>query len=445
MTSFEPIYYTYVPTAARSRRATTQKHSFPVEEQHIVPDRRLLDDTQRSNDGNVSGSELQENNDTENVVDNDYNIDLPTSYSISQVNTGEDSSLENKIWEDRIASPRTYDDDSSSIEIVLDPRLYQETLIEGLQKGYDTQDTLMLEDNKSNSDEQENFSTGGSHSPSVDYSIEPLDPLTIRDQDQSDSSYSDPEELEHGSSPYFLQQHGNIAIESIKEGENNEQQGCRKRRHLSETESDDNTRPAKQRRTRSLPIDNEQTSSRHNGAEGHPWPRPIIGPSSIAPSTMIDSSTLNFGGHSPATSDGNHYYSPPSAQSPSLAEPAPTAEYQEWPFQGFLKRTKIRNDTIYNLEFRLQDVPEHLHLPILSEAFGIVEVAQTPPPHSILHSRVQPARLRAKGKRVRWEPKEHETILRMKESGCSWEEIHYALPHRTLAAIQVQYSTKLKK
>ncbi|APA10370.1 predicted protein [Sclerotinia sclerotiorum 1980 UF-70] len=82
MTSFEPIYYTYVPTAPRSRRAITQKHSFPVEEQHIVPDRRLIDDTQRSNDGNDSGSELQENSNKENV-DNDYNTDLPTSYSIS--------------------------------------------------------------------------------------------------------------------------------------------------------------------------------------------------------------------------------------------------------------------------------------------------------------------------------------------------------------------------
>lgn len=59
MTSFEPIYYTYIPTAPLSRRATAQKHSFPAEEQHIVPDRRLFDDTQRTNDGNDSGSELQ--------------------------------------------------------------------------------------------------------------------------------------------------------------------------------------------------------------------------------------------------------------------------------------------------------------------------------------------------------------------------------------------------
>lgn len=302
----------------------------------------------------------------------------------------------------------------------------------------------MLEDDKSNPDEQENFSTGGSHSP-VDYSIDPSHPLTIRDPDQSDSSYSDPEELEHGSSPYFLQQHGDIAVGSIKEGENNDQQGRRKRRHLAETEinrdseSDDNARPAKQRRTRSLPINNEQTSSRHNGAEDHPWPRPIVSPSSTAPSTMIDSSTSNFGGHSPAPSDGNHCYS----RSPSLVKPATTTEYREWPFQGFLKRTIIGNDTTYTLEFQLQHVPEHLHLPVITEALGADTLAQTQRSCSILHSEVRPAG--PKGKRVRWEADEHETIVRMKKDGCSWEEIHDALPHRTQAAIQVQYSTKLKR
>ena len=41
---------------------------------------------------------------------------------------------------------------------------------------------------------------------------------------------------------------------------------------------------------------------------------------------------------------------------------APLAEYREWPFQGFLKRTTIGNQTIYNLEFELPCIPEHLDL-----------------------------------------------------------------------------------
>lgn len=59
MTSFEPIHYTYVPTAPRSKRAIVQIHSFPLEEQQIVPDRRLFGDAQRTKDGDDSGSEPQ--------------------------------------------------------------------------------------------------------------------------------------------------------------------------------------------------------------------------------------------------------------------------------------------------------------------------------------------------------------------------------------------------
>ncbi|CAD6441988.1 0f39ad71-8d26-41ee-8010-306dc583070e [Sclerotinia trifoliorum] len=265
MTSFEFIYYIYVPTAPRSRRAAIQKYSFPAKEQHIVLDRRLFDDTQRSNDSNDSGSELQGTKTTRGF-----------------------KPKEKKTWEDKITSPRIYDGDSSSIQTVLNPRLYQEVLIEGLQKGSNTQDTLMLGDNKSNSDEQENLSMGGSHCPPVDYSIELFAIKII---------------------------HRDIAVGSIKEGENNEQQGRRKQRYLPETEinkdseSDDNIRSAKQRRTRPLPIDNEQTSFRYNGTQGHPWSRPIIGLSSTTSSTMIDSSTSNFGRHSPATSDsGTVFY-----------------------------------------------------------------------------------------------------------------------------------------
>ncbi|KAM0124092.1 hypothetical protein ACHAO1_011141, partial [Botrytis cinerea] len=44
----------------------------------------------------------------------------------------------------------------------------------------------------------------------------------------------------------------------------------------------------------------------------------------------------------------------------------------------------------------------------------------------------------------RWTSSENKKILNMKKRGCSWEEIHNALPNRTQGAIQVQYSTKIK-
>ncbi|APA15664.1 predicted protein [Sclerotinia sclerotiorum 1980 UF-70] len=130
---------------------------------------------------------------------------------------------------------------------------------------------------------------------------------------------------------------------------------------------------------------------------------------------MIDSSTLNFGGHSRTTSDGNHCYSPSSPINPTYAEPATTTEYREWPFQGFLKRTIIGNDTIYTLEFQLQHVPEHLHLPVIAEALDANTFAQTQSSCSILYSEVRP--IGPKEKRVRWEADEHETIDTSSDSG----------------------------
>ncbi len=82
---------------------------------------------------------------------------------------------------------------------------------------------------------------------------------------------------------------------------------------------------------------------------------------------------------------------PRPSQSP--LESLPVTEYQEWPFQGFLKRTKIRNETTYNLEFRLPRILEHLYLPVLSKALGIrshkeTSVEATTPHNTVAHSKV---------------------------------------------------------
>lgn len=114
--------------------------------------------------------------------------------------------------------------------------------------------------------------------------------------------------------------------------------------------------------------------------------------------------------------DYGHLPTLQTSRSPSArVELASIAEYQEWLSQSLPKRTRIGNETVYNLESQLPHIPEHLHLPA------------------------------AKRKCVPWKPKENKTVLKMKERGCSWKEILNALPHRILGAIQVQYSTKLKK
>jgi len=45
-----------------------------------------------------------------------------------------------------------------------------------------------------------------------------------------------------------------------------------------------------------------------------------------------------------------------------------------------------------------------------------------------------------KRKHVKWTTEEDATALKMRdEDGCSWEEIHDALSHRTLETIQAHY------
>jgi hypothetical protein len=147
----------------------------------------------------------------------------------------------------------------------------------------------------------------------------------------------------------------------------------------------------------------------------------------------------------PVANDDDHHSR--TSRSPSVtAESAPFAEYQEWPFRGYLKRTKIGDKTIYSLEFQLPHVQEHEHLH--SEALGMRSdketAAEAATPHDAsAPSKMHPAAVRPRIKRLRWTDEEDATVLKMRdEDGCSWEEIAKApllLPHRTPEAIQQHY------
>ena len=62
---------------------------------------------------------------------------------------------------------------------------------------------------------------------------------------------------------------------------------------------------------------------------------------------------------------------------------------------------------------------------------------------TVTHSKARLVELRYLSKRIPWTKEEDETLVKMKEDGCSWEEISDALPSRTPGAIQVRYFTKL--
>jgi len=93
----------------------------------------------------------------------------------------------------------------------------------------------------------------------------------------------------------------------------------------------------------------------------------------------------------------NDHHTLRTSRSPSITiQSAPGAEYQEWPFQGVLKHTKVENKTTFQLKFQLLYVPECLHFPALSEALGIHSNKRTSAKAAtarniVVQSKVQPA------------------------------------------------------
>lgn len=212
---------------------------------------------------------------------------------------------------------------------------------------------------------------------------------------------------------------------------------------------DEDPRPAKRRKPRAAPTAAPTTCRRHTSELRLGQTRPLVVPSTARPE-IDDAQSQADDGCSSTFVDKSHRHASRSSRSPSAAaEAALAAEYQEWPFQGFLKRIKIGDDVTYNLEFKLPSISEQLHLPIDPKALDIFSSKEAPakvPTHheAVAHSKIHQASLQPKKRRVKWTPEEDATLVRMRNDGCSWEDIGAALPHRSLGTIQVHYSTKLK-
>jgi hypothetical protein len=124
-------------------------------------------------------------------------------------------------------------------------------------------------------------------------------------------------------------------------------------------------------------------------------------------------------------------------------------EYWEWPFQGFLKRTRIGDNVMYNLEFKLPSILEHLYLLIDSKALDICSSKEAPAKASThhdaaAHSKIHQAPLKPKKSKVLW-IEDDIKLVQMWNEGRLWEYIFAALPNRSEGSIRVHYLTKFKK
>jgi hypothetical protein len=200
---------------------------------------------------------------------------------------------------------------------------------------------------------------------------------------------------------------------------------------------DEDPRPAKRRKPRSAPAAT---------APLHLRSHPLVLPWTTSPE-VSDTQPEADHGCSPTFIYNEHRHTSRTSRSPSAAaESVLAAEYEEWPLHGFLKRTRIGGTMMFNLEFHLTHVPEHVELSGLSQALhSNTRTSTQQTSHSaVSYSKERNGKLRHSTKRVLWTKEEDETLVKMKEDGCSWEEISESLPSRTPGAIQVRYSTKLR-
>ena len=201
---------------------------------------------------------------------------------------------------------------------------------------------------------------------------------------------------------------------------------------------DEDPRPAKRRKPRLAPVVTLPLYLRKS-----PSPPPTT-------RAEIDETQSQVDPGCPSTFVEEQHCVSQTSRSPSVAlEAGAVAEYQEWPFQGFLKHTRIGDDVTYNLEFKLPSI-SHLQLPIHPDALDIFPSkegrAKVPITHdATAHSKMHQAPPQPEKRRVKWTSEEEATLLQMRNDGCSWEKIHAALPHRSIGTIQVRYSTKFKK
>jgi hypothetical protein len=175
---------------------------------------------------------------------------------------------------------------------------------------------------------------------------------------------------------------------------------------------DEDPRPAKRRKLRAAPAATPTICRKHPPKLRLGQHRPLVALSTTR-SKMNDAQPQANHGHLSNFVDKSYRHVSRSSRSPSAAaEAVPVAEYQEWPRQGFLKRTKIWDDTTYNLKFKLPSISEHFHLPINPAALDINHDAGA-------HSKIHRAPLKPKKNKIPWTEEEDIKLLQMWNEGRS--------------------------
>jgi hypothetical protein len=115
-------------------------------------------------------------------------------------------------------------------------------------------------------------------------------------------------------------------------------------------------------------------------------------------------------------------------------------ESEEIPIHGYLILKTIESKVVYCLTFSQEVLPRPRDRGQRQATTTDLGEPQSVAPDPGMRQ----APLRRQAPHQAWAQKEEATLREMKEAGCSWDEIHAALPHRSKGTLQVRYSTKLK-
>ncbi|KAH7363929.1 hypothetical protein BKA65DRAFT_124992 [Rhexocercosporidium sp. MPI-PUGE-AT-0058] len=200
-------------------------------------------------------------------------------------------------------------------------------------------------------------------------------------------------------------------------------------------EGDENPRTTKQRRLFPASPDMPPTPPLEQSSPMPCLARPHnVKPSSTTQLEIGNAQSQTNLAHPPTSVNDDCHYTAPSSRSPSdTEESASAAEFQEWPFQGFLKRVTIGNQITYNLEFSLSHVPEHLSLSLHSE------VLSTSSRESSVEAAVSRRAIPSRKPGKELTKKQESLLAKMVHDDKTWAEIGQHFPSHTLQSLKENF------
>ncbi|KAH7342186.1 hypothetical protein BKA65DRAFT_478089 [Rhexocercosporidium sp. MPI-PUGE-AT-0058] len=231
-----------------------------------------------------------------------------------------------------------------------------------------------------------------------------------------------------------------VVEEELEEGDDGDNNGEREQRGEKRQHQDEGSIAASAiRRAASIVVHRRRGRREPTTCEAAEIPHSVT-PSSTTQLEIGDAQSQTGHAHPPTSVNNDHHYTPLTPLTPrspsDTVESAPVAEYQELPFQGFLKRVTIGDQMTYNLEFSLSHIPEHLNLSLYSEVLSASSRESST--EDALSRRAVTSR--KPGKQLT--KNQESRLAKIVHEDKTWAEIRRHFPGHTLQSLKENFFTK---